>query len=171
VQHGTKDESMGKPGTAFACRQDAADSDAPSCSDDPDALELPPAAFATRDFVTRVLLRSMAPDGVCVCNVIAGRRRLLDVVRLWHDTFSSVHILATDPNYFLVGMVRPLDAEEATPERMAESMRGWAPLAQITRDVTAMIADTARHLSERTLIGWFTVEEFVALLDDPDVIV
>ena len=113
----------------------------------------------------------MAPDGVCVCNVIAGRRRLLDVVRLWDDTFSSVRILATDPNYFLVGTVRPLDAEEATPERMAENMRGWAPLAQITRDVTSMIVDTARHLRERTLIGWFTVEEFVALLHDPDVIV
>jgi hypothetical protein len=51
-----------------------------------------------------------------------------------------------------------------------ELIRGWAPLAAITRDVTQMMADTRSHLHDRTLIGWLTVGEFVALLDDPDVI-
>ena len=75
------------------------------------------------------MLPAMTADGVCICNVIAGRRKLRDIIHLWEELFGSVYILATDPNYFFVGTVRPMDATEATPERM---VRCHEPAAERT---------------------------------------
>lgn len=68
-------------------------------ADDPNALELPPEYFIGEAFLrdlSRVLRR---PGGCAVLNVLAGRRRLLEVAERLRGLFPSVHCAATDPNY------------------------------------------------------------------------
>lgn len=77
-------------------------------ADDPWLLELPSEPFVADAFLgdlRRVLRR---PGGCAVLNVLAGRRRLLDVAGRLRGLFPSVHCAATDPNYIF--FLRPSPA-------------------------------------------------------------
>eukprot|EP00242_Pyramimonas_sp_CCMP2087_P010039 CAMPEP_0198204008 /NCGR_PEP_ID=MMETSP1445-20131203/7357_1 /TAXON_ID=36898 /ORGANISM="Pyramimonas sp., Strain CCMP2087" /LENGTH=409 /DNA_ID=CAMNT_0043875663 /DNA_START=55 /DNA_END=1281 /DNA_ORIENTATION=- len=129
---------------------DAADFESKDCEDDPDALEVPPPTFVDPAFLVGPLSRALAPDGLCCYNIIAGRRKLVELARLFQRTFASVYVMATDPNYFFVGCVR---LREASAEQMVALVKGWKPLCAVVPDVIKHLEKTSENL-DNTLLGW-----------------
>mmetsp|Transcript_9513 Transcript_9513/g.17874 ORF Transcript_9513/g.17874 Transcript_9513/m.17874 type:complete len:263 (+) Transcript_9513:919-1707(+) len=147
---------------------DPAHSQASDIQDDPDGLEIPPAAFVQRDFVEGQLRRCLSDEGVCVCNVIAGRNKLVEMIRTWENVFGAVYVLATDPNYFFWGFAQP---KVVSPTSFVATLQSIPALAAMCVDVEKLVLGTEEHLEDGTLLGWVTVDQFVDMCHDKDVVI
>eukprot|EP00240_Pyramimonas_obovata_P005365 CAMPEP_0118943984 /NCGR_PEP_ID=MMETSP1169-20130426/39395_1 /TAXON_ID=36882 /ORGANISM="Pyramimonas obovata, Strain CCMP722" /LENGTH=387 /DNA_ID=CAMNT_0006889361 /DNA_START=348 /DNA_END=1511 /DNA_ORIENTATION=+ len=146
---------------------DAADFESKDIQDDPDALEVPPPTFVDQAFLMGPLTRALSIDATCCYNIIAGRNKLIELADLFKQTFASVYVMATDPNYFFVGCTQP---REVSPEALLELLRGWKPLYDTLPDVIKLVEKTSECLDD-TLLGWFTVDEFRRMCENEKIVV
>jgi len=147
---------------------DAAEADTPDSGDDPDALEVPPPVFVEPEFLQDTILRALEKEDSVVCyNIIAGRRKLIQLATLFESMFSSVYILATDPNYFFFGFTSCLELD---PTELVELVREIPNLDKMTPDVVKLVLQTEENKEEEILLGWFTVTQFVSMCENESVI-
>lgn len=155
------------PGSYDLLVLDVAGASAPA-GDDDDLLTLPPAEFLEPGFLVAVVLGNLRAGGVATLNVIAGRNVLKSLVSRLDSLFTSVHVLATDPNYIFFLSREEGVLTSADVPRLAARVAGLRALAPTA---LSFVSRTKALKRDKTLIGWYTVLEFLEMLEDEDVIV
>jgi hypothetical protein len=141
-------------------------------------------------FLSGQVARCLSPDGgVCVVNVIGGRGALGQVAERFRRCFlGGAAVLCTDPNYLFWGFKGDggwRGSQNDNTEGSEGGSGGGAPapsevlaaaaahpaLEALCPFAFALVRDTKRHLEGNDLMGWVTVDEFIAMLADPKVLV
>ncbi|KAK3288880.1 hypothetical protein CYMTET_3659 [Cymbomonas tetramitiformis] len=168
TQDGARFLETSRPAAYDVLLLDAADPETPDCGDSEDGLEVPPPQFVEPAFLKGAVRRALTSDGICVYNVIAGRSKLVQIAHLFEEHFASVYVLGTDPNYFFWGFVKP---KALDPDGIVEMIEAMEPLDTLCKHAMEIINSTEENIGDKTLLGWFTVEQFVLLCEDPTVMV
>ena len=139
-------------------------------------LEAPPPGFVERAFVAGPLWDSLREDdGLLVMNVIAGRRKLVEVARTLADVFGEacVYCLVTDPGYYFFAFRRtapidpPLDHTDVL-SRCGRTEEPWCValgLAHLPL-VRDEVAKTEDYAAQKSICGWFPFRRLVRMLCD-----
>lgn len=154
-------------------------------------LFTPPLAQFPATIETRVLCSFILPNthlgvrtlrsdgGVCVMNVIGGRAALGEVAERFRRSFPSpggAAVLCTDPNYLFWGFKGDggwggSEGGAPTPKEVLAAAAVHPKLVKLCPFALSLVRDTKGHLEVGDLMGWVTIDEFIAMLADPEVIV
>jgi len=125
-------------------------------------LELPPAAFLEHGFFENVK-KLMHERSWVVYNVIAKRDKLLELL----DTFpfTSIYILAVDPNYVFMMSNVDIDIDHHDISRWCHDYKHMA------YSVLEEVKNSSYYLENEILLGWFTKQDFRTFLANENVLV
>lgn len=135
---------------------DVTSDDAVPCTQiESNGLEIPPHAFVENSFFKKVKSMLKA-DGWASMNVIAENEVLLDLLQRLEAVFSSVYVLAVNPNVvvFMSMMASGIGFSELYSESQASGFKYHAPA------VLKKIKRTPKYKNSPTPLGWFSSQQF-----------